>query len=206
MLRRLRSMTRRLRPLALLCLPAIAIQGQTSLDAFHKALRQPPSCTNEALGVLQQGQIVARLLPAKDKREVAVCGVVGLKVPPDVFLQFTRDNVAQQNNRAILQIGKFSNPPVIEDLQGLTLDKRDIEDLKQCAVNDCDLKMSAAMIERMRKEVDWTNPEYPVQATLVFRQMLLDYLRDYQARGSNALMKYSDREDGVHLAEEQRSL
>jgi len=199
-------MTRLLPLLALLCLPSLAIQGQTSLDAFHKALREHATFTNEDLSVLQQGQIIARLLPVKDKREVAVCGVVSLKVPPDVFLQFTRDNVAQQNNRAILQIGKFSNPPVIEDLQGLTLDKRDIEDLKQCAVNDCDLKMSAAMIERMRKEVDWNNPEYPVQATLVFRQMLLDYLREYQARGSDALMKYSDKEDGVHLAEEQRSL
>lgn len=181
----------------------MAIQGQTSLDAFHKALRDHATFTAEDRTALEQGQMIAKLLPVTDKREVAVCGVINLNVPPELFLQFTRDNVAQRNNKAILQIGKFSNPPVIEDLQALTLEKHDIEDLKRCTVADCNLKMSATMIERLHKEVDWNNPEYPVQATLIFRQMMLDYVKDYLARGSDALMQYSD---GVNLADEQRSL
>ena len=112
-----------------------------------------------------------------------------------------------RTTKAILQIGRFSNPPTIEDLQTLTLENRDIEDLKSCTVGDCELKMSAAMIERVRNEVDWAAPDYRVQATLLFRQMLLDYVRDYLARGDAALMEYSDdRAQGVHLDEEQRSL
>jgi len=190
----------------LLWLGAAPAPAQTSAEDFRKVLREQATFTADDLSGLEQGQIVAKLLPAKDKREVAVCGVVRLPVRPEVFLQFTRDNVAQLNNRAILQIGKFSNPPAIEDLQTLTLEKRDIEDLKRCTVQSCSLKMSAAMIERMHNEVDWNAPDYPVQATLVFRQMLLDYVRDYLARGSGALMEYSDPNHGVSIDEELRSL
>jgi hypothetical protein len=68
------------------------------------------------------------------------------------------------------------------------------------------LKMSTTMIERIHNEVDWAAPDYAVQATLVFRQMLLDYVRDYLARGPAALMAYSDRSRVVNLADEQRAL
>ena len=191
---------------ALFWLGAASALAQTSVEAFRNVLRNQASFTAADLAVLDRGEIVARLLPVKDKREVAVCGVIRLQVPPEVFLQFTRDNVAQQNNRAILQIAKFNNPPTIEDLQTLTLENRDIEDLKSCAAADCKLKLSAAMIERIHNEVDWAAPDYMVQATLVFRQMLLDYVRDYLARGNVALMKYSDRSNGANIDEEQRSL
>lgn len=192
--------------LALVWLGVAPSQAQTSVDALRKALREQAAFTAEDLSGLEQGRVVAKLLSVKDKREVAVCGVVRLPVPPAAFLQFTRDNVAQQNNRAILKIGKFSSPPTIEDLQALTLEYRDIEDLKRCAATDCNLKMSAAMIERVRNEVNWNAPDYRAQATLVFRQMLLEYVRDYLARGTAALIEYSDRSHGVSLDEELRSL
>ena len=191
---------------ALLWLGATPSLAQTSVDAFRKLLSEQAAFTTADFSAIERGQIVAKLLPVKNSREVAVCGVVRLQVPQEVFLQFSRDSVAQQNNHAILQIGKFSSPPTIDDLQTLTLENRDIEDLKRCTVGDCSLKMSAAMIEHVRNEVNWNAPDYPVQATLVFRQMLLDYVRDYLARGTGALMKYSDRSLGVNLDEEQRSL
>lgn len=72
---------------------------------------------------------------------------------------------------------------MLEDLQGLTLEKRDVEDLKRYSVGDCKLKMSDAMIERFRREVDWTAPDYRLQATRLYRQMLLDYVRDYLTVG-----------------------
>lgn len=191
---------------ALLCLGAVPSLAQTSADSLRKVLREQAAFTTDDTSALEGGQIVAKLLPVKNTREVAVCGIVKLKVPPAVFLQFTRDNVARLNNRAILQIGRFSSPPTIEDLQPLTLENRDIEDMKRCTVGDCDLKMSAAMIERLHNEVNWDAPDYRVQATLLFRQMLLDYVRDYLARGEAALMEYNDRTQGLRLDEEQRSL
>jgi hypothetical protein len=184
---------------------AVTARSQTSVEAFRKALREQAAFTDGDLSALEQGGMAAKLLPPKDKREVAVAGLVRLQVPQDAFIKFTRDNIARVNNERILQIGKFSNPPTIEDLQTLTLENRDIEDMKSCVVGDCDMKMSAAMIERVRNEVDWTAPDYRLRATLLFRQLLLDYVRDYLAHGEAALMEYGVNK-GVNLAEEHRSL
>jgi hypothetical protein len=83
----------------------------------------------------------------------------------------------RKSNAAILEIGGFSKQPALADLQDLTLDPRDLQDLKACVVGDCDVKLSASMIERFRKEIDWAAPDYQLKATNLFKQMLLDYVR-----------------------------
>jgi hypothetical protein len=114
--------------------------------------------------------------------------------------------MTQRNSNSVLESAQFSSPPSLEDLQTLTLEDRDIEDLKRCVVGECKLKLSAAMIERLRKEVDWPAPDSRSQATRLFRQMLLDYVRDYLARGDSALIDYHDQSRAVRLDEEHRSL
>src|SRR5439155_296001 len=74
-----------------------------------------------------------------------------------------RENMTRQSNPAILEIGSLRNPPSIDDLQALTIEDRDIEELRQCVVRDCRLKLSATMIERLQREVDWAAPNYRIQ-------------------------------------------
>jgi hypothetical protein len=62
------------------------------------------------------------------------------------------------------------------------------------------------MVERLRKDIDWNAPNYVVQASHILKLMLLDYVRDYLARGDIALIEYSDKENIVRLANEQRAL
>jgi len=62
------------------------------------------------------------------------------------------------------------------------------------------------MIDRLHREVDWTASDYRVQATRVLKLMLLDYVRDYSARGDAALIEYHDKQTEVSLADEQRDL
>jgi hypothetical protein len=189
-----------------LSLLAMTVLSQTSIEAFRDVLRTQATLTPADLTTLEQGQLVAKLLPVGNKREVAVVGVVRLEAPLELFLRSARGDVGQQNNEAILQIGKFSNSPTLDDLQGLTLEARDIEDLKQCTPGDCRVKMSAAMIQRFRNEVDWSAADYAAQATLLFKRMLVDYVRDYLARGNAALMEYNDRSTVVRVADEQQAL
>jgi hypothetical protein len=91
-------------------------------------------------------------------------------------------------------------------LQTLTFEDRDLEDLKECVVGDCKMKLSAKMIERLHKEIDWEAPDYQVHATQLLKQMLVDYVGDYLARGDVALIEYNDKSKEVRLAEEQRAL
>ncbi|HUS11104.1 MAG TPA: hypothetical protein VMZ30_11620 [Pyrinomonadaceae bacterium] len=114
--------------------------------------------------------------------------------------------MTQKSDPAILEIGRFSDTPTLADLQTLTFEERDIEDLKQCVVGDCKLKLSRMMIERLHKEVDWEASDYRVQATQLLKRMLSDYVTDYLARGDAALIEYSDKSTAVRLADEQRAL
>ena len=106
----------------------------------------------------------------------------------------------------MLEIGSFGAVPALADLQNLTLEAKDIEDLKECVVGDCQIKLSAAMIERFAKEVNWQAPDYAQQATQLFRTMLFEYVTDYRARGDAALINYGDKSNEVRLAEEHNAL
>ena len=185
---------------------AVTSLGQTSVQEFRNFLRDEAAFTADDFSALERGEIVVKVLPVKDQREVAVCGLMRLQAPLEVSLRAFRTSMTQQNQNSILEIGKFSSPPSLEDLQALTLEDLDIKDLKRCVVSDCKLKMSAAMIERFRQEVDWAAPDYRLQATRLFRQMLLDYVRDYLSRGDSALIEYQDQPRAVRLDEEHRSL
>lgn len=180
--------------------------GQGSVEDFHNILREKLAFDESDLAALRSGHTVVKLLPIQDKKEVALAGSVGLQVRAQAFLESFRENMATKSNPAILEIGRFSNKPTLNDLNDLSFDKDDIEDLKRCVVGDCQLKLSASMIERLRKEINWDTPDYAIKATQLLKLMLLDYVRNYLTRGDVALIEYSDKEKTVRLAQEQLAL
>jgi len=191
---------------SLVCVAANAVWAQSSLTEFQKALHEKAAFEEKDFAALQLNQPVVRLAPASEKREIAVSGLVNVRAGAEEFLRSYRESMTQKTNPAILEIGSFSNQPSVNDLDTLTLEASDIEDLKDCVVGDCQLKLSAPMIARFRKEIDWNAPNYQLAATNLFKQMLLDYVRDYRTRGEAALIEYNDKQNEVSLAAEQRAL
>ena len=53
-----------------------------------------------------------------------------------MFLESFRESMTKKNDAAILEIGRFSDTPTHADLQTLTFEERDIEDLKRCVVGE----------------------------------------------------------------------
>ena len=190
----------------LVCLGASTTWAQTSITEFQKILAEKASFQETDFAALQANQPVVRLAPVSDKREIAVAGLVNIGAGADEFLRSYRDSMLRKSNAAILEIGSFSNQPVIADLESLTLETRDIEDLKDCVAGDCQVKLSAAMIERFRNEIDWNAPDYALKVTILFKQMLSAYVSDYRTRGEAALIQYNDKQNEINLASEQRAL
>ncbi len=155
---------------------------------------------------LEQGEVVVKLLPVKDRREVAICGVIKLPTQPESTLKSFQQVLDQINRKSVGLAGRFSTPPRLADLESLTLGKRDLSDLRQCTVGDCKLKLSAGMIERFKTEVDWNSAEHATKANQLLRQMLVDYVQQYLERGDSALIEYDDDTTQVRLAEEHQSL
>jgi len=187
-------------------LAASTVWGQTSLADFQKSLQEKAPFQAADFAALQLNQPVVRLAPTSNKQEIAVTGLVNIRAGAEEFLRSYRESMTQKTNSAILEIGSFGPEPSINDLAGLTLDAGDIEDLKDCVVGDCQLKLSAPMIERFRNEINWDAPNYQLAVTNLFKQMLFEYVRDYRTRGEAALIEYNDKRDEVSLATEQRAL
>ena len=55
----------------------------------------------------------------------------------------------------VLQIGTFSTPPQLRDVASLIIDEADLKRLRECRVEDCDVRLSADGIERVRRDIDW---------------------------------------------------
>lgn len=185
---------------------AMTCVAQSSIEEFHTALSAGAGLMKDDLAAVERGEIVIRLLPVVDKREIAVCGIVRLRGTPDLIVKVFKESMVQQNRKSVLGIGSFSNPATLADVETMSLENRDIEDLKQCAVGKCKIKLSSAMIQRFHQEVNWTAPDYQLQARQLFQQMLVNYVRDYQSRGAAALLEYYDQTHPVSIGEEQRAL
>jgi hypothetical protein len=132
--------------------------------------------------------------------------LVNLRANADEFLRSYRDSLTRKNNAAVLEVGTFSSSPAMTDLENLTLEANDVEDLKNCVVGNCELKLSAAMIERFGREVNWQGPDYAQQATQLFKTMLIEYVKDYRARGDAALIAYNDKQNEIRVAEEHDAI
>ncbi len=192
--------------LVLTLVSSIIASAQVSEDQFLKLLRDRAGFQEADMSTLNSGQSVIKVLPANDKREVAVCGAVRLGKVSELTLTAFRQAIATRSNKAVLAEGKFSSPPVIEDLAPLKLENRDIEELKQCDPGNCDIKISANMINRLRSGVDWDAPDYREQATKLFSTILVEYMRDYLVRGDKALIQIDSRKTPVNLPDENREM
>jgi hypothetical protein len=190
----------------LVCWGASNTSAQTTVAEFQNLLKQKAAFDEVDFAALRRQEAVVRVLPVTDKREVAVSGLVSIRTGIDEFLQSYRESMTRKSNAAILEVGSFGKKPAFKDLQNLTIEPRDIDDLKHCVVGSCKVKLSAPMIERFRKEIDWQSSDYHVKATNLFKEMLVDYVRDYRERGEAALIEYNDARNEIRLAEEQREL
>lgn len=185
---------------------AHAVAAQLSTAEFQKILRAEAGFADDDFSELERGKTVVKLLPVEDEREVAVFGIVRLPVAPGISLSEFQNSLTQRNNKSVLEYGRFAKPPAAEDLQSLTLEKGDIEALKKCSVGNCNLKLPAAMIKRVRTEVDWNAPDFELPATQLFRRMIFEYVQDYAARGNEALLTYENRKKPLGLEAEHREL
>lgn len=190
--------------LLLLSASTSTISAQLTRDEFLKQLTAIATLSENDLTSLRSGNMLLKVLPSRDKREVSVFGVVRLREIQNIDLSGFRVALSQKNNKAMLGGGPLPAEASLQDLSGLTVDDRDIEGIKDCVIGNCDLKLSAAMIRRFREEVDWSSAEQKVQATELFKTMLVDYTRDYLKRGDRALIEYADKRKPVRLADEYR--
>ena len=155
---------------------------------------------------LDNGEVVSRTLETRNGREVATLGIARIKTSPSLYVERLGDIVTFKRAEGVVQIGRFSNPPRLEDVEPLKLEDDDLDRLRDCRTEDCKLRLSAADIARVRREIDWRAADARHQATLLVRQTLVAYVSRYRQNGAAALMEYAGRTPRLDVGREFASL
>lgn len=196
-LTRVRSLASRVSIALLLAVPVAAQQRPRALDAF---LTQTVGLDQSQLIALSRGEVVAKVLPTADDRDVSVLGVVHVSAPRAAFAQRQRDfpNALRAPTRSSAAV--FSSPGNPADVAAIDLSSKDVDELRNCRPNDCNIKLPATDMARLHATIDWTAPDARARVTAYARQRLLEYVAGYRERGNAAMAVYDD-EGGVRSSD-----
>jgi hypothetical protein len=159
---------------------------------FQSVLSHDLKFSTADLADLARGRIVKHPLDAAAPGEIAVVGAARINALEEAFVERVRDVVRFKTGPDMLQIGRFSSPPVLEDLAPLTIDKTDV-DLRGCRVGDCDVRLPADVIGRFQREIDWHARDADRRAAALFKSVLLDHVRAYVSGSSTGrITEYDD--------------
>ena len=155
---------------------------------------------------LDRGDVISRTLDVKNHREVATLGIIRIQTSPSRYVERLSDIATFKRTDDVLQIGTFGSPPRPADVAALTVDDADLKRLRDCRVEDCDVRLPADGIERVLREVDWRAADGSRQASRLVLQMLVDYVARYRQSGAAAAMVYADRSPRLNVGLEFASL
>jgi hypothetical protein len=182
-------MTTRLAAVVLAIASAAALQAREP-DAQAVLTRQLRFSPSE-LAALRRGEIVKHGLPSSVQGEIAVAGGVAVRATKTAFFARVRDITRFKSGPEVLQIGRFSNPPVPGDLAALRVDRDDF-DVRSCRVHDCGVRLSAAAIERNAREVGSNSSDAQARGVALFKQMLFDKVSAYASGSADPMSQYDD--------------
>jgi hypothetical protein len=175
-----------------LTLVAVAAFAQPQPETFFK---KKMGLSDAEIQQIRQGQIVTKVLPAGDtKYGVLVLGAVYVNAPVEKFAPVYKDVSRLRKLKVYLDLQTFSvggAPVKLSDFDRVTINRKDVDDLKDCTPGDCDLQL--ANVESVRKQIKWGSPEQYDQANKVARQAMFELTQRYQSGGLKSFANYEDR-------------
>lgn len=179
------------RGVLVVCLCVTAAAQAPAMDpAVRAVLTSQLGFSQRDLADLDRGEVVKHDLRSRAAGEVAVAGAVRIRAAKAAFFDRARDIARFKTGPDVLQIGRFSDPPALEDLAALTIDEADF-DLRSCRVGDCGIRLPAEVIRRFGREVDATARDVQARGALLLKQFLIDEVSAYMT-GADRLAQYDD--------------
>jgi hypothetical protein len=200
--------------IALAAVPAVPLPVASRADgaqpslpsALASFLTGEAGATPSERDALVAGHPLIKLLDADPSKEIAVLGAVWVNAASRLYVEQVK-NIEQFERGGAFRITKrISNPPSPDDFAALTISDQDFEDLKDCRIGDCALKLDADGVQTLRAEVDWGKPTAKADATALFRRLALEYVNGYREGGNARLGVHRDKERPTFVANEFRSM
>jgi hypothetical protein len=172
-----------------LLLPVVV--AATSVDPFGW-LEPPLTIDATTRSHLDQGEVVARVLPAVDG-EIGIFAAVRLSASAETLPAWANAIAQLKRSPYVLKVRRFSDRPAIEDLNDLTLDDVDLAAIRECKPGNCDVKLPREDIVALRQAALAAGPRWKEVVQNEFRRIVLAHLVAYQSGGFLSLPPYEDR-------------
>ena len=188
--------------------PASRVDGwQASLPAaLGSFLTEEADASLAERDALLAGKPVVKLLDSDPSTEVAVFGAIWVNAPSRLYVEEVKNIEESERGGAFHVTKRISDPPRADDFAALTISDQDFQDLKNCKVGDCALKLDAEGVRALQTQVDWRTPTAKADATALFRRLALEYVKGYREGGNSKLGIHRDRERPTFVANEFRSM
>jgi len=162
--------------------------------------------TDDDRGRLQSGATVTRLLDSDPTHEVSVFGAVWVDAPPERYVRAITDIERFEHGGHFLLTKKISDPPRPEDFAALQVSDRDFDDLRQCQVSHCAVKLGQNALDRIQRQVHWAAPSARAEVDALMRQIVFEYANAYHEGGNSELAIYRDTSHPTFVANEFESM
>lgn len=176
--------------IASVALTGIATAQSAALPAV--LLRHGVRPDSADLAVLETGEAIARVIPTQDSRDVAVIGAVRLAATRDLYIRRVQDVRTWLRTPTRTRLGLFADPATLADVDGVSVARQDLEDLRKCRPGDCKAKLPASTMQLLQDEVNWSAPDVQAQVTALARRRMVAVVEEYREQGNAALPTYDD--------------
>lgn len=155
--------------------------------------REMAGLDKEDLRRVASGETVAKMLPATDAREVVAIGAISIPAERPAVMQALRDVLWTPHRSAMPQTGSFGPAPALSDLDGLTIDASDLQDLRACLPERCKIHLPqdvVAALADLRASPQALDDE---RLSAMLKQLLVERTAGYLHHGRRSLAPYAQR-------------
>jgi len=183
----------------LLGLTGAAVHDLAALDPVPAA--GSFALSESDLRQLREGRIVVRMPDSPDRSEVVSFAAVRVRTSLARVREAMRDGEGRRGDEDVLELGGFGPNPSPSDLAALTLEAQDLKSLRRCRVGECDMRVSAEVMERFQQEVAWSGRDSGAMALSLWQAVLASYAHAYLQAGDAGLPLYHDNRDVTRVAD-----
>jgi hypothetical protein len=145
---------------------------------------------------LRRGEVLVESLSAGGD-QLAVFLASTLDADPDRFVAAVADPARLWGGDEVRAIARFSEPPRPSDVSALSLSEVDLAAIRDCRAGDCDVKLTAAEMERLRAVADRSAGDWRSALQSAFRSLVLQRVEAYRGGGLAALDAFHDHEEAL---------
>src|SRR6266576_6865999 len=185
-------------------LPLLLLLQTTAPPRLTEFLQHSIGFDSAQLAAVERGEPVVKVLEARDRRDVAVFGIITVAVTRDAWASAARNFPAALRTPNRTQLGIFSKPATLGDVAAVTINSRDVGEMRDCKPGDCVVKLPATDMRRIHDQMNWSASPTDLQTQLnaYARRRLVEYVTDYRQHGDSAMAIYDDRGNmNMHASE-----